>query len=71
MSATRKRSGCRCVSDKETITLYADDHGPCEVFGIDAQGNEFEAIARIRTAKVRCMRCRHLSLQLLPILPSP
>jgi hypothetical protein len=71
MKRARQRTGCRCVSDKESIAIYNDDHGPCDVWGIDHTGKEFEATARIRTAKIRCLRCRNISLQLIPILPTP
>lgn len=70
MSTTRKRTGCRCVSDKIALHLYADDHGPCAVV-IFANGTETEATARIRTAKIRCLKCGLISLEKIPHLPPP
>ena len=66
MKRARTRAGCSCVSDVIALHIYNDDHGPIHVWCVDATGKEFEAIARIRTAKIRCLRCGFINLQKIP-----
>ncbi len=70
MSTTRQRTGCRCVSDKFALHIYDDDLGPCAMV-IFANGTETEATARIRIAKMRCVKCGRITLEKIPVLPTP
>jgi hypothetical protein len=66
MSTTRKRTGCRCVSDKEPVTIYPDSLGEC-AFVVPSNQGDIEIMAPVHSAKMRCTRCRRLTLELIPV----
>jgi len=66
MNATGQRSACGCVSDKELVTLYPKPHGKCP-FIVASNVGDIEVLVPIHSAKIRCVRCRRITLELIPI----
>lgn len=70
MSTIRQRTACRCVSDKEIVTLYPDSHGKCAII-VESNLGDLEVLVPIHSAKIRCTRCRRLTLELITVFPKP
>ena len=66
MRANRQRIVCCCVSDKEPVTIYPDALGEC-AFVVPSNQGDVEIMAPIHSAKMRCTRCRRLTLELIPV----